>query len=125
MRVIIAGILCLALSGECFAAGSPVAKITFYCSCSKCCNKMPSDKAYGIMASGKKVYKGAIACNWIKFGTKVNIKGLGTFTVEDRGARSLFGTFKKPIAHFDVWMPDHRQALKAGVLWREYKICVT
>lgn len=36
------------------------------------------------MASGKKVYQGAIANNCLAFGTKVRIEGLGVFTVEDR-----------------------------------------
>jgi 3D (Asp-Asp-Asp) domain-containing protein len=88
--------------------------ITAYCSCVKCCGK--SD---GITASGKKAKYGMVACNWLKFGTKVNIAGLGIFKVQDRGARSLFGSAKNHIKHLDVYMPSHSQALKFG---KQYKI---
>ncbi len=90
-------------------------KITAYCSCSKCCGK--SD---GIMASRKKVYRGAVALNWLPFGTKVKI-GNETYTVEDRGAESHFGTYyhrrgpKKQIKHIDIWIPSHSEARKFGV----------
>jgi 3D (Asp-Asp-Asp) domain-containing protein len=82
-------------------------KITSYCSCVKCCGK--SD---GITASGEKVRYGIVACNWLKFGTKVNIEGLGVFRVADRGAKSLFGSPKNHIKHLDVYLPSHSQALK-------------
>lgn len=36
------------------------------------------------MASGKRVYEGAIATNCYPIGTKLELEGLGTFTVEDR-----------------------------------------
>jgi 3D (Asp-Asp-Asp) domain-containing protein len=36
------------------------------------------------MASGKRVYEGAVASNCHPFGTKVEIEGLGTFEVQDR-----------------------------------------
>lgn len=36
------------------------------------------------MASGKRVYEGAIASNCHKIGTKIQIRDLGEFTVEDR-----------------------------------------
>jgi 3D (Asp-Asp-Asp) domain-containing protein len=86
-----------------------VFKITAYCSCVKCCNK--SD---GITASGKPAKYGYVACNWLPFGSKVRIAGLGDFVVMDRGARSLFGTKKNPIKHLDVWMPSHLRARLFG-----------
>lgn len=92
-------------------------KITAYCACSKCCGKTD-----GIMASGKKVYPGAIACNWLPFGTKVKIEGIGIFTVEDRGAKSLFGTKTNHIKHIDIYMPTHREALKFGVRWLKVEV---
>lgn len=36
------------------------------------------------MASGKRVYEGAIATNCYPIGTQLQLEGLGTFTVEDR-----------------------------------------
>ena len=88
-------------------------KITHYCSCAKCCGKY----ADGHFASGKKCYEGGVACNWLPFGTKLIIEGK-TYTVEDRGAKSLFGTKANPIKHLDIWEKSHNEALCKGV---EYK----
>ena len=92
-------------------------KITYYCSCVKCCGK--SD---GITASGKKAQYGYVACNWLPFKTKLFIKGLGIFVVMDRGAKSLFGSKKNHIKHLDIWLPNHKEALKRGVEHREVVI---
>lgn len=93
-------------------------KITAYCACEKCCGP----RAQGLTASGKKVKSGMIALNWLPFGTKVNIKGLGIYTVEDRGAKSLFGTKKNPIKHIDIYMTNHQAALNFGVKWLEVEV---
>jgi len=87
-------------------------KITAYCACKKCCGS----QAKGIFASGKRVYVGGIACNWLKFGTKVEVDGK-VYIVEDRGARSLFGSKNNHIKHLDIYMPKHEEALKFGVKW--------
>jgi peptidoglycan DL-endopeptidase CwlO len=92
-------------------------RITAYDACVACCGK--SD---GITASGKKAIYGYVACNWLKFGTKVSIEGLGIFTVQDRGAKSLFGSKKNHIKHLDVYMDTHREALKFGNQYREVVI---
>jgi 3D (Asp-Asp-Asp) domain-containing protein len=93
-------------------------KITAYCACVKCCGP----NAKGITASGKIIKPGMVACNWLKFGTRVNIIGLGTFTVEDRGAKSLFGDKDNHIKHIDVYIPKHNSALSFGVKWKKVKI---
>ena len=97
-------------------------KATAYCSCSKCCGK--SD---GITASGRKASAGTIACNWLPFGTKLKVAEIAPQTpktayyaypigtVLDRGAKSLFGSKHNHIKHIDLWMSDHKQALKYGV----------
>ena len=103
-------------SDEVYAA--EVWKITSYCACQKCCGP----NAQGITASGKKVSEGMVACNWLPFGTKVNIEGLGVFSVQDRGAKSLFGSKTNHIKHLDVFLPTHKQALKFGVKYLEVKI---
>jgi 3D (Asp-Asp-Asp) domain-containing protein len=92
-------------------------KITAYCACSHCCGK--SD---GITASGKKAQYGYVACNWLPFGTKVMIVGLGEFTVMDRGAKSLFGSKKNHIKHLDVYMPTHKQAKIFGVRYAKVEV---
>ena len=93
-------------------------KITAYCACKKCCGPL----AKGITASQKKVKSGMVACNWLKFGTRVNIIGLGIFTVEDRGAKSLFGDKNNHIKHIDVYLPDHSAAVNFGIKWKEVQI---
>lgn len=83
-------------------------KATAYCSCSKCCGK--SD---GITASGKQASKGTIACNWLPFGSKLSINGK-LYTVQDRGAKSIFGSKKNHIKALDIWFPTHQEALNYG-----------
>lgn len=85
-------------------------KITSYCACKKCCGK--SD---GITASGKHAKENhTVACNWLPFGTRVNIAGKLYF-VEDRGARSLFGSKQNPIKHIDIFYSNHNEARRFGV----------
>lgn len=48
--------------------------------------KKQGEVGYGVMASGKHVYEGALSCpKEFEFGTKIKLDGLGTFTCEDRG----------------------------------------
>lgn len=59
-------------------------KLTYYCSCVKCCGK--SD---GITASGKKVQEGlTVACNSLPLGTKISING-HIYEVQDRGRNEV------------------------------------
>lgn len=97
-------------------------KATAYCSCAKCCGK--SD---GITASGKRAKTGTIACNWLPFGQKLYYRQIASNaserpswvgsigTVQDRGAKSLFGSKHNHIKHIDLWMPTHKEALIWGV----------
>lgn len=88
--------------------------ITYYCECKVCCGKSESHPAYGIMASGREVYVGAVACNVLALGTEIAI-GNAVYTVEDRGARRLFDGKK----HIDVYVSDHWVALQLGVQYSE------
>ncbi len=108
-------ILCLFLSKP--AQAEEVWKVTAYDACLKCCGKTD-----GITASGKPAKYGYVACNWLKFGQKVRIEGLGVFTVQDRGARSQFGDKKHHIRHLDVYLPTHTQALKFGVKYLQVEV---
>ncbi|MHC4270094.1 MAG: 3D domain-containing protein [Planctomycetota bacterium] len=89
-----------------------VFKATAYCSCKRCCDKDPSDKWYGITASGKKAKWGTIAVDRkvIKMGSTLRIDGFPDtiFRAEDVG-----GAIKGK--HIDVWFPSHKEALKFGV----------
>lgn len=63
------------------------------------------------MASGKRVYDGAIAANFLSFGTRVKIpeiSGDKIFTVEDRMNRR----FSERI---DIWFPERRLAKLFGI----------
>ncbi len=89
-----------------------VFKATAYCSCEKCCNKNPSDKRYGITATGKVAKWGTVAVDRriIKLGSKLKIKGFPntTFRAEDVGS-AIKGN------HIDIWFPSHEEALEFGV----------
>ena len=65
-------------------------------------------KSDGITASGAKVHRGTLACPpGYKFGTKVEIDGMGTYVCEDRG-----GAIKKN--HFDIYMQTKKEAFAFG-----------
>ena len=83
--------------------------VTHYCACIKCCGQND-----GITASGKKAKPGYVACNWLPFGTSVAIDGK-IYSVQDRGAKSLFGSKNKPIKHIDVFCETHKEAISKGV----------
>lgn len=63
------------------------------------------------MASGKRVYDGAVAANFLPIGTKVmlpELYGEKIFTVEDR-------THKRFSDRVDVWMETEEEALRFGI----------
>ena len=84
-------------------------ELTHYCVCRKCCGK-----TNGITASGVKIKNGMdnpfiVSCNWLPFGTIVEIDGQ-EYTVSDRGGKGL-----SKIGRFDVFVPEgHKAALKLG-----------
>ncbi len=71
-----------------------------------------------IMATGKYVYDGAIAANFLPFGTKVRfpeIYGDKIFTVEDRMHRRFSD-------RIDIWMETKREAEIFGIKKLQYEI---
>lgn len=99
------------------SANADTFKTTAYCACVVCCQQY----ADGHFASGKKVYVGGVANNWLPFGTTVLIDGL-PYKVEDRGAKKYFGTRNNPIKAIDIYFDSHEQARSYGVQWREVEI---
>ncbi len=93
-------------------------RITAYCGCEKCCGKY----ADGITASGKKVKVGFVANNWLPFGTKVKIEGLGIYIVEDRGSKKYFGTKEEKRKALDIYFEEHEEAKRFGVKYLRVKI---
>lgn len=77
---------------------------TGYCPCKKCCGK-----TNGITASGAKAKAGITVAmsSKYKFGTKVEIKGMGTYTVQDRGG-AIQGN------KIDIYFNTHQEALNFG-----------
>lgn len=75
-----------------------------------------TDSSPSIMASGKKVYKGAIACpRALSFGSIVEIKDMGKFVCEDR----MNIRYKN---NFDIFMESKDEALSFGRKTLEYRI---
>lgn len=80
------------------------ANVSAYCACSKCCGK-----TNGITASGTKATAGRTiaAPSSYSFGTKIELEGLGTYIVEDRGG-AIQGN------KIDVYFASHSGALAFG-----------
>lgn len=81
-------------------------KATAYCPCEKCCGKND-----GITASGIKAKEGiTIAADWnvLPAGTEVEIQGIGTRIVQDKGG-AIRGN------RIDIFFENHRDALNFGV----------
>lgn len=77
---------------------------TGYCPCINCCGK-----TNGITASGKKAQANhtIAAPSTYKFGTQIEIKGYGTYVVEDRGG-AINGN------RIDIFFNTHQEALNWG-----------
>jgi len=67
------------------------------------------------MASGKRVYEGAVANNCLPFGTKIKVNGK-TKIVEDR-MNSRYGC-----ENFDIYMESYDEAIAFGRKTMEYEI---
>ncbi|MFR5877096.1 MAG: 3D domain-containing protein [Eubacterium sp.] len=86
---------------------------TAYCACDKCCGK--SD---GITASGVKAKQGVtIASDWnvLPNGTIVEIDGIGTYEVQDKG-----GAIKGN--KIDIYFDSHADAVQFGVRTVQLKV---
>ena len=77
---------------------------TGYCACQKCCGKTNGITASGVRASANHTIAASSAYS---FGTKIEIEGLGVFTVEDRGG-AIQGN------KIDVFFNSHQEALNFG-----------
>lgn len=77
---------------------------TGYCKCSKCCGK-----STGRTASGATAQAGVTVAmpSRYSFGTKIEIKGMGTYIVQDRGG-AIQGN------KIDIFFNSHQEALNFG-----------
>lgn len=75
-------------------------------------------KTARMMASGKKTYKGAIACpSWVELGTRIEVENIGVFTCEDRMAKEYRYT-----ENFDILVLDYDEAMEFGRQHLKYRI---
>lgn len=77
---------------------------TFYDNCIKCCGKTTGRTAMGTIATAGRTV--AMSSSY-KFGTKIQIKGMGTYVVEDRGG-AIQGN------RIDIFVSSHAEALRMG-----------
>lgn len=92
--------------GKLYAAN---ARLTAYCSCSKCCGKW----AGGPTASGVMPVEGVTVANGaLPFGTKVSING-NVYTVQDRGVGA---------DQFDIYMDSHNACRLFGMQYADVYI---
>ncbi len=81
-------------------------KLTFYCPCSICNGRSDALTASGtVMAEGRTI---AVDKSLIPLGSKVYIKGFGTFIAEDTGS-AIIGN------HIDICVSSHARAYELGV----------
>ena len=116
--VVVVVVLMTSANASCALSMREPWRITAYCACRKCCGKW-SD---GRFASNRPVYVGGVACNWLPFGTQVTIEGLGTYTVEDRGAKKYFGSKLDKKKALDIYFDDHAEARRFGVRYKRVMI---
>jgi len=74
-----------------------------------------TDSSPFIMASGNRVYAGAIANNCLPFGSKIKVNGKIKI-VEDRMNR------RYGCEHFDIWMEEKTESIQFGRRKLEYEI---
>lgn len=91
---------------------------TAYCNCSKCCGKKPA-KDRGKTRSGLIASRGTVAVpkDVIPLGTKLHIEGLKDVLGFDEVRAEDTGSAIKVvngIVRIDIWMKDHKEALKFG-----------
>src|SRR3990167_408505 len=94
LKPLILTIFCILLNSAICRAETWVA--TAYCPDQACTGKSEGNLYYGITASGTIAKEGrTVAVNWLPFGIELNINGK-IYIVEDRGAKSIFGSKKNP-----------------------------
>lgn len=85
-------------------------RITFYCNCKKCCGRWSGGKtASGTIPTRYRTI--AVSTKEIPFGTVIKIDGFEQYRIaEDTGVSP---------GQIDVFVPDHEECLRLGMLYRE------
>ena len=94
------------------ASDGRLVRVTFYCSCPKCCGRYsPALGGSGRTASGVFPVEGVtIAADWSVYpkGTRLRIEGIGVRVVQDTGS-AIKGS------RIDVYLSDHERATDSAV----------
>lgn len=80
------------------------ANVSAYCACISCCGKTNGITASGTQATANRTIAASSA---YAFGTKIEIEGMGTYIVEDRGG-AITGN------KIDIYFDSHQEALQFG-----------
>lgn len=80
------------------------ANVSAYCACMQCCGKTNGITASGTQATANRTIA---ASSTYAFGTKIEIEGMGTYVVEDRGG-AITGN------KIDIYFATHQEALNFG-----------
>jgi 3D (Asp-Asp-Asp) domain-containing protein len=80
------------------------ANVSAYCACIQCCGKTNGITASGTQATANRTIAASSA---YPFGTKIEIEGMGIYTVEDRGG-AITGN------KIDIYFDSHQEALQFG-----------
>lgn len=94
--------------------------VTAYCGCRKCCGKWHSVPAVG--SAGIALYEGVscAASYEIPLGAKVEIEGIGVYTVQDRPAK--WAIEKHGGKLIDIYFANHESAWNFGKQERQVTI---
>ena len=83
-------------------------RITFYCDCARCCGRAGQQTASGTWPTR---YRTVAAGPELPFGARIRIDGFEDLRiVEDRGVGN---------GCIDVFVPDHQECLRLGLMYRK------
>lgn len=97
--------------------------ITAYCSCAKCCGKWAARQGKVIRgASGEPLVNGSSIAmpDNVPFGTRVDIKGWGTYIVQDRTGSKVANMYDGKI--IDIYCSTHAEAVDIAKSERKVRI---
>lgn len=96
------------------------ALVTAYCPCARCCGS----QSPGITSTGKSAWTPGLAADpiYLEYGTRVNIPGYGTSTIDDTGIAMRRHWRRDGLLHIDVRMTYHYEAQRWGQQYLRVKI---
>lgn len=97
-------------------------RITAYCSCEICCGEYAKNRPNGIVygAAGVELVQGVSCASPLPLGTVVEIKGLGTYVVQDRTAQWVVDKYGENL--IDIYFNDHEAACAFGLQYLD--VCI-